>query len=237
MGFLDHSTNNIIIDAVLTDYGRRLLAENQGGFRIAFFSLGDDEVDYSTIRKFGRTVGKEKISKNTPIFEAQTGASQALKHRLITLPDPLINQMPTMTMAAGLNAAATEGTSNAITISTNDDSQVTFTQTVTSGDIPTGLADQTYTVLLNDRFLRLTSGQKISTQPNSRVAAYSQSKSGTVGTGSQIVLDIARNTLDPTVWTQFGDYGSNGQQITSVLSIIGDQSGLRKDIKVTIVKV
>ena len=118
-----------------------------------------------------------------------------------------------MTMAAGLNAAATEGTSNAITISTNDDSQVTFTQTVTSGDIPTGLADQTYTVLLNDRFLRLTSGQKISTQPNSRVAAYSQSKSGTVGTGSQIVLDIARNTLDPTVWTQFGDYGSNGQQI------------------------
>ena len=64
MGFLDHSTNNIIIDAVLTDQGRKLLAENQGAFKISFFSLADDEVDYTTIRKFGRTVGKEKISKN-----------------------------------------------------------------------------------------------------------------------------------------------------------------------------
>lgn len=72
MGFLDHSTNNIIIDAVLTDTGRRLLADNQGKFRIAFFSLGDDEVDYSIIEKFGRAVGKEKIVKNTPVFEAQT---------------------------------------------------------------------------------------------------------------------------------------------------------------------
>ena len=41
MGFLDHSTNNIIIDAVLTDHGRKLLAENQGAFQIAFFSLSD----------------------------------------------------------------------------------------------------------------------------------------------------------------------------------------------------
>ena len=39
MGFLDHSTNNIIIDAVLTDTGRRMLANNQGNFKIAFFSL------------------------------------------------------------------------------------------------------------------------------------------------------------------------------------------------------
>jgi hypothetical protein len=68
MGFLDHSTNNIILDAVLTDVGRRKLADNDGGFRIAFFSLADDEVDYTTIQKFGRTVGKEKIAKTTPVF-------------------------------------------------------------------------------------------------------------------------------------------------------------------------
>ena len=36
MGFLDHSTNNIIIDAVLTDTGRKMLANNQGNFKIAF---------------------------------------------------------------------------------------------------------------------------------------------------------------------------------------------------------
>ena len=34
MGFLDHSTNNIVVDAVLTDTGRRLLARNDGSFQI-----------------------------------------------------------------------------------------------------------------------------------------------------------------------------------------------------------
>ena len=63
MGFLDHSTNNIIIDAVLTDTGRAFLARNDGSFSIVKFAFGDDEVDYSIIQKFGRTVGKEKISK------------------------------------------------------------------------------------------------------------------------------------------------------------------------------
>ena len=45
MGFLDHSTNNIIIDAVLTDRGRELLARNDGSFEITKFAFGDDEVE------------------------------------------------------------------------------------------------------------------------------------------------------------------------------------------------
>ena len=61
MGYLDHSTNNIIVDAVLTDIGREFLARNDGSFSIVKFAMGDDEVDYTMIRKFGRTVGKEKI--------------------------------------------------------------------------------------------------------------------------------------------------------------------------------
>ena len=65
MGFLDHSTNNIIVDAVLTDLGRQALAN--GTFDITQFSLGDDEIDYTIIEKFGRAVGKEKIIKKTPL--------------------------------------------------------------------------------------------------------------------------------------------------------------------------
>ena len=109
MGFLDHSTNNIIIDAVLTDTGRRKLADNNGSFRIAFFSLADDEVDYTVIEKFGRTVGKEKITKNTPVFEAQTKGDLALKHRMLTLPDPTIVRLPT------LSIEGTEMTNGAVT--------------------------------------------------------------------------------------------------------------------------
>jgi len=85
MGFLDHSTNNIIVDAVLTTKGRELLADNDNSFSVSFFALGDDEVDYNIIKQFGRTVGKEKIEKNTPVQEAVTNGEQALKHKLFSL--------------------------------------------------------------------------------------------------------------------------------------------------------
>jgi len=65
MGWLDNSTNNIILDAVLTDYGRQALARNDGSFRITKFSLADDEVNYGIITKYGRTIGREKIERNT----------------------------------------------------------------------------------------------------------------------------------------------------------------------------
>ena len=72
MGFLQQDTNNIILDAVLTNEGRRRLAANDGTFQVVAFSLGDDEVDYGVIKRFGRAVGREKIEKNTPVFEALT---------------------------------------------------------------------------------------------------------------------------------------------------------------------
>src|SRR5574343_197378 len=83
MGYLDNSTNNLILDAVLTDYGRQRLATANSAFNITSYSLGDDEVDYRLVKKYGRTVGKEKIEKNTPIFEALTNQSIALKYKLI----------------------------------------------------------------------------------------------------------------------------------------------------------
>ena len=64
MGFLDISTNNIIVDAVLTEAGRRALSLNNGSFSIVKFALADDEVDYTLITKYGPQVGREKIEKN-----------------------------------------------------------------------------------------------------------------------------------------------------------------------------
>ena len=50
MAFLDNS-GDIILDAVLTDEGRRRLAMGDGSFRITKFALGDDEIDYSLYDK------------------------------------------------------------------------------------------------------------------------------------------------------------------------------------------
>ncbi len=85
MGFLDHSTNNIILDAVLTDLGREALSRNDGSFSIFKFAFSDEEIDYGHIVNFGSTVGKEKIEKNTPILEATTQGNLGQKYRLISL--------------------------------------------------------------------------------------------------------------------------------------------------------
>ena len=101
MGFLQQDTNNIILDAVLTNEGRRRLAANDGSFRVVAFSLGDDEVDYSIIQKFGRNVGREKIEKNTPIFEALTNATLESRSRLITIADSSKVSLATYTLHRG----------------------------------------------------------------------------------------------------------------------------------------
>ena len=102
MGFLDHSTNNIIIDAVLTDRGRELLAKNDGSFRVVRYAFADDECDYTIIKKYGRTIGKEKIEKNTPVFEAQTVASMAVRYPLVSYSDPNLIALPTMALSSTL---------------------------------------------------------------------------------------------------------------------------------------
>ena len=48
MAFLDNS-GDIILDAVLTDEGRRRMS--RGNFNIVKFALGDDEIDYSLYNK------------------------------------------------------------------------------------------------------------------------------------------------------------------------------------------
>ena len=82
MGFLDHTTNNIIVDAVLTDKGRQKLASSNG-LKIIQYAFADTEVDYTLLKKYGEIVGREKIEKNTPIFEADTGGFVVDKHTFL----------------------------------------------------------------------------------------------------------------------------------------------------------
>ena len=230
MGFLDHSTNNIIIDAVLTDTGRRLLADNQGKFRIAFFSLGDDEIDYTIIEKFGRAVGKEKIVKNTPVFEAQTKESIAVKNRLLTLPDPTITRLPTLSL--------TTTDSPAFTLATNETQTVRVEQQITGEQrVPDGMSDTSYTVQLPDRFLTIVGKLPVNVEPNTRIATYSLvGNSGGDKNASSLETTIRLQPgLDDTVFNIFGNAGDKNT-ITAVVSIIGDQSGLRRDFTTTITR-
>jgi len=121
MGFLDHSTNNIIVDAVLTDYGRQKLA-SQGGAAtklVAYYAFADEEVDYSMITKYGVIVGKEKIEKNTPIFEATTNSEYSANSLLRSVINPSSAQA-VQTFNLSQNTISPNSRRSNLTITTSD---------------------------------------------------------------------------------------------------------------------
>ena len=86
MAFLDNS-GDIILDAVLTDTGRRRLARGDGSFRITKFALGDDEINYriyDAAHASGSAYYDLQILQ-TPVLEAFTDPEASMHHRLMSL--------------------------------------------------------------------------------------------------------------------------------------------------------
>jgi len=231
MGYLDHSTNNIIVDAVLTDIGREFLARNDGSFSIVKFALGDDEVDYTLIRKFGRTVGKEKIEKNTPVFEAQTNANLALKYKAVSVSNPNLVRVPLITFTSdGLDSTGT-----IVSLSRNGTASVTLTQTIAGETIiDPELRDQAYIVKMVNQFVSLT-GFTPDTIDKDGVATYIllRAPGETSAGGSTITLPLAVRSLTDTQFTVFGN-STNKAIITTVVNVSGLQSGAVKEFEVQI---
>ena len=152
MGFIRHATNQVIIDAVLTDLGRQQLAANNGTFKIVHYGFADDECDYTIIKKFGRSIGKEKIEKTTPVFEAQTIGSLALKHPLITLSNPTLTVFPTLALEQGSSTTLRN-------IEGQNTTNITIRQSIPSNvtaNVSALLRETQYRVTLDSRFVSLT---------------------------------------------------------------------------------
>ena len=95
MGFLDNS-GDIILDAVLTDAGRKRLAEGNGSFRIAKYAFGDDEINYSNYNAnhaSGSAYYDLEILQ-TPVLEAFTNNAASMKSKLVTLTNNNILYLP-----------------------------------------------------------------------------------------------------------------------------------------------
>ena len=94
-GFLNNA-GNIILDAVLTDTGRRRMAD--GSFNIVKFALGDDEIDYRLYNKnhaSGSAYFDLEIMQ-TPVFEAVVSQNAAINYGLLSLTNTNLLYMPTM---------------------------------------------------------------------------------------------------------------------------------------------
>jgi hypothetical protein len=127
MGFLDNS-GDIILDAVLTDHGRKLLAKGDGSFQITKFALGDDEINY-TLYNSSHSSGSAYYDieiLQTPVLEAFTDNAGSVKNKLVSynslsllhLPVIKLNQQTVATKFHSLGTfivavdAETEGTTN-----------------------------------------------------------------------------------------------------------------------------
>ena len=249
MGFLNHSTNNIIIDAVLTERGRELLARNDGSFNISSFVFGDDEVDYSIIKKYGLTIGKEKIEKNTPVFEANPNENIAIKHSLISFPNPLtrLTQIPTLKWSNkstseskvdlfDTRASETDSSSAGVTKKIIIKNSITGT---VEGLLDENITDSSFFVKVHGSLLKI-SGEEVEDTDINGIDTYS----------------IKTDTADDFEWTNqvqgtftvfsngvvsssdFEKFASisNANKINTSIQVIGASSGATLVIPVTISK-
>lgn len=236
MGFLDNSTNNIIIDAVLTDVGRQFIAKNNGSFSIHKFALGDDEVNYGIIAKYGRTVGKEKIEKNTPVFEALTNQQHAQKHRLVSVSNPNLLRLPSMTLSGDSNV---DGSTGIVTLGRNQQktSSVVVEQTIVNETtIDVELRDQTFIVEVPNLFVQLLRQTPVNIDGQQR-ATYLLTRSPAENTfgGSSVQFTLSVKSLTDALFTVYGTT-ANKSRIKAYAKVTGVQSGSVKDITIIIDK-
>lgn len=215
------SNTSVIVDAILTDTGRQLLAQNNGSFQITQFSLSDDEVDYTLYNPnhpSGSAFYGEAI-ENMPIIQAFPESQEIMKYKLITLPRgtaalPVISiGYSSIVLKQGASLSITPQTLNYLGATS------TFEQSgylATIGDVRTTSA---------------FNGVGINT---TQATALNTTSTTTVGTNvSKTVIGTTINITGTTVNTLFG----NNTILYTTLTVIGRDSGARLFVPVQITKV
>lgn len=246
MGFLNHSTANIIIDAVLTEKGRQLLARNDGSFQISSFAFADDEVDYSSITKYGNVTGKDKIEKNTPVLEAITNERYAIKHPLINIAgNAAANRILYIPSIVLTNPATTP-----ITLSThpNDIANQTLLNLRSrlaensEASIPDDVVDSRFEIVYNDKFVRILDSngneQLGNSFGDSSGNAYLEIDATSVEGGTNVAslsLNLLPANISNETYTEFGS-ASDKTIIYTQITVSGLSSGRSLVIPVSVSK-
>jgi hypothetical protein len=219
MGYLSNTI--VSVDAILTDVGRQLLAQQNGQFKITQFALADDEIDY-TLYNPNHPSGSAyygQAIENMPLLEAFPQATQTMKYKLVTLPRGTA-KLPVLDI--GYSAIVIkQGASLAITPQTlNYLGGNTFE--------PSG-----YTATISDvRLFSTFEGVGINTPEVQALNLANQTT--TLGTSvSKTVVGSTINLRATTINTLFG----SNTALYASLTIEGRDSGARLTIPVTVNKV
>ena len=219
MGYLNNSV--VTVDAILTDTGRQLLAQNDGLFRITQFTLADDEIDYTLYNPThpsGSAYYGQAID-NMPLLEAFPQSTQVMKYKLVTLPRGTA-KMPILDLGY-TSIIIKQGAALAITPQTlNYFGGNTFEA---AG----------YTATISDvRLFSTFEGVGVNTPSVTALNVTNQTT--TLGTSvSRTVVGTTINLRATTVNTLFG----SNNILQATLTVVGRDSGARLTIPVTVTKV
>jgi hypothetical protein len=219
MGYLNNSV--VTVDAILTDTGRQLLAQNDGLFRITQFALADDEIDY-TLYNPNHPSGSAYYGQaidNMPLLEAFPQSTQVMKYKLTTLPRGTA-KMPILDLGY-TSIIIKQGAALAITPQTlNYFGGNTFEA---AG----------YTATISDvRLFSTFEGVGVNTPSVTALNVANQTT--TLGTSvSKTVVGTTINLRATTVNTLFG----SNNILQATLTVVGRDSGARLTIPVTVTKV
>jgi len=232
MGYLDSSTTNIILDAVLTDKGRQFLSRNDGSFAITKFALGDDDVDYLIVKNFGRIIGKEKVEKNTPIMEAITNEQVAQKNRLISFANQDLFRLPKLSLTTG---ATNDIVTLSTTIAGSNSKTITTSQEISGQVFDRDFVDESFMVVVNNRFLSISGNAPVDIDNFQNARFFLQRDAGEVANGSKITFTLALKTITNTLFQTFGKVNDKSTIVTSV-RVQGINTGITKEFEVQITK-
>ena len=219
MGYLNNSV--VTVDAILTDTGRQLLAQNDGLFRITQFALADDEIDY-TLYNPNHPSGSAYYGQaidNMPLLEAFPQSTQVMKYKLTTLPRGTA-KMPILDLGY-TSIIIKQGAALAITPQTLN---------YLGGNTYEAAG---YTATISD--VRLFSTfEGVGVNSPSVAALNLANQTTTLGTSvSKTVVGTTINLRATTVNTLFG----SNNILQATLTVVGRDSGARLTIPVTVTKV
>lgn len=234
MGFNDTSVD-FYIDAVLTDHGRQQLARNDGSFSATRFRFGDDEIDYRNWNALTGSDNKDDKILDTPIFEAFTNEIIALRYPLVTIRNSTLQYIPLMVANPSTVSlkARTDTTGGGVSIKVSQ--QATKSQVV----IPAELVDFNYIVQVDNDLLYVANESPVSIQSYG-VAQYvlpADSGVSTAANGTQCTFTLRVQTLSTTIFDLLaGATAAKPRTITTTIRMLGQQSGLRVDVPVSILE-
>ncbi len=234
MGYNDNTTD-FYIDATVTDVGRRALARNDGSFSVVRFRFGDDEIDYRDWNALTGSDSKDSKILDTPILEALTNETVALRNPLVTIRNSSLQYMPTMT-ANPTTVSLKERTDSA-----GGGASVTVSQQTTRSQaiIPAELVDVNYIIELDNDLLYVPKEVPVSIQPfgTAKYIVPADPTATTSANGTQCVFIIRVQTLSTEVFDILaGASAAQPRTVNTTVIITGQQSGLSAQIPVSILE-